>query len=134
MNPILTFVGNVLTGGGVVTEVVKAGSSYLKGKVETKRVAIEADNSRKQELLRQGGSWDEIHARNSGNSWKDEFWTLVFAIPLVMCFIPSQVSYVVAGFAALEGMPEWYSYALGTLIAASVGFRKLTDVMGKRKT
>jgi hypothetical protein len=53
---------------------------------------------------------------------------------LIMCFIPSLVPYVVEGFAALDGMPEWYRYALGTLVAASVGFRKLTDVMGKQKT
>jgi hypothetical protein len=134
MNPILTFIGNILTGGGVVTEVVKTGAAFVKGKIETKRVAVEADNRIRQELLRQGGSWDEIHAQNSGNSWKDEFWTLIFAIPLVMCFIPSLVPYVVEGFAALDGMPEWYRYALGTLVAASVGFRKLTDVMGKRKS
>tara|TARA_R110000737_G_scaffold185677_2_gene208859 strand:+ start:222 stop:476 length:255 start_codon:yes stop_codon:yes gene_type:complete len=41
MNSILTFIGSFLTGGGVVTEVVKAGSAFLKGKVENKRVAIE---------------------------------------------------------------------------------------------
>ena len=139
MNPILTFIGNILTGGGVVTEVVKTGAAFVKGKIETKRVAVEADNRIRQELLRQGGSWDEIHAQNSGNSWKDEFWTCILAIPIFMvgyAIIVNDMSVihrVEQAFAALNDLPEWYQYLLFIAISSSFGIKGASKLMNMRK-
>ena len=67
--------------------------------------------------------WQSIQAENSRHSWKDEFWTLILSIPLVLCFFPEFVPMVKAGFSALEQMPSFYQYWLGVAILASFGVR-----------
>ena len=67
--------------------------------------------------------WESIQAENSGTSWKDEFWTVILSIPLILCFIPDYVGYIEAGFDALEGMPGFYQYWLGVAILTSFGIR-----------
>ena len=54
------------------------------------------------------------------------FFSLLFSIPLVMCFIPPLVPYVRDGFAVLETMPDYYRALLAALVASSVGIRGLT--------
>ncbi len=67
--------------------------------------------------------WEAIQAENSNHSWKDEFWTVILAVPLVLCFIPEFVPNIQAGFAALEEMPEFYQYWLGVAVLTSFGVR-----------
>lgn len=67
--------------------------------------------------------WEKIQAENSNFSWKDEFWTLILSIPLVLCFIPECVPFIVKGFAALEAMPTFYQYWLGVAILTSFGLK-----------
>jgi hypothetical protein len=67
--------------------------------------------------------WESIQAENGRYSWKDEFWTIVLAIPLVMCFIPSLVPYVQAGFVVLKTMPPFYQAWLGVAILSSFGIK-----------
>ena len=67
--------------------------------------------------------WEAIQAEAGKYSWKDEFWTIILAIPLVLCFIPSMVPIVNAGFAALQEMPEFYQYWLGVAILTSFGIK-----------
>ena len=69
--------------------------------------------------------WDEQNAKNAATSWKDEFWTIVLAIPAVLCFIPGGATYVADGFAVLKETPEWYQYALLVAISAAFGWSKL---------
>lgn len=96
-------------------------SGYLKNKAEEKRAVHE----RKLQEIKQTANWDEIQAANAGSSWKDEFFTIIFSIPLILAFIPGAVPYVQAGFAVLESMPEWYKAFLGAAVAASFGMRTL---------
>lgn len=113
--------------------LVGLGNSYVTGKLENKKAEIDGNNKVRQEELRQHGSWNEIHAKNSASSWKDEWFTLLFSIPLVLAFFPSAVPTVEAGFAALERAPDWYKQALAVLVAASVGYQKLAGLFDKVK-
>ena len=74
--------------------------------------------------------WDKIMAAATENSWKDEFWTIILAIPAVLAFFPFTVDYVLEGFIALDQMPEWYKAAVGVAIAAAFGFRKFANRLG----
>jgi hypothetical protein len=130
---MLGLLKTIFTAGGIVTDIVQTGYSLIKGKTELKRQSVDNEHSQKMERLKQGGTWDEVHAAGSQTSWKDEFWTLVFGIPLILCFIPPTVPYVREGFAILDTMPDWYKAGLGTLIAASVGYQKFIGVMNSRK-
>ena len=79
-------------------------------------------------------NWDIEQARSSRGSWKDEFWTLVLAAPLIMCFIPSATQYVERGFVVLsQSVPEWYIAAVGAAIAAAFGYRGINKIMNRRK-
>tara|TARA_B110000037_G_scaffold48271_1_gene59133 strand:+ start:78 stop:449 length:372 start_codon:yes stop_codon:yes gene_type:complete len=117
---------------GLIKTLVGVGGTFLQGKMDNKKAEIEGRNNAIQEKLKQSGTWDEIHAKNSGESWKDEWFTLLFSIPLVLAFIPSAVPYVEQGFRVLDMMPDWYKQALAVLVAASVGYQKLTQLFTKK--
>jgi hypothetical protein len=74
-----------------------------------------------------------VAQQNAGNSFKDEWLTLLFSIPLILCFIPSAVPYVKEGFAVLEEMPDWYQYLLSLVVACSFGVRSAVGFMNRKK-
>ncbi len=67
--------------------------------------------------------WELINAENGRYSLKDEFWTVILAVPLVLCFIPEMVPHIKAGFDAISDMPDFYQYWLGVAILSSFGVR-----------
>jgi len=70
--------------------------------------------------------WDQTMAEASGSSWKDEFWTIVLAMPFMAVFVPGAQPFIKAGFEVLQqDTPDWYRYALLTMISASVGVSQL---------
>ena len=77
--------------------------------------------------------WERIMAQGSQSSWKDEWLTILFSIPLVLVFFGDTGRTIVAdGFTALETMPEWYQYTLGVIVAASFGVRSATKFFGRK--
>jgi hypothetical protein len=69
----------------------------------------------------------------SASSWKDEWLTIIFSVPLVLSFCGDWGRKIVAdGFEALATMPEWYQYTLGVIVAASFGVRSATKFFGKK--
>jgi len=77
--------------------------------------------------------WERIMAEGSQQSWKDEWLTILFSIPLVLAFCGDWgKQIVVAGFAALETCPEWYRYTLGVIVASSFAVRSATRFFGKK--
>jgi hypothetical protein len=105
----------------LIGPIVNLAGGYLKNKAEEKQAVHE----RKLEVIKHEANWDNIQASNSGTSFKDEWFTLLFSVPLVMAFIPEMVPVVSAGFDVLEGMPDWYKAFLGAAVAASFGIRTL---------
>lgn len=77
--------------------------------------------------------WDMIMAKGSQDSWKDELWTIVFVIPLVMAFVPGLQPYVEQGFENLRQTPDWYLYGVSTLLAAAVGVKKTIGAISKAR-
>jgi len=106
----------------LIAPIANLASGYLKNKAEEKQAVHE----RKLEMIKQDANWENIQATNSGTSWKDEWFTLLFSVPLVMAFVPEMVPVVKDGFNVLEGMPEFYKAFLGAAVAASFGIRALS--------
>lgn len=104
---------------GPITNLI---GNHFERKGEEKR----AIHQRKLEAIKQDANWENIHAANSGDSWRDELFSIVFLIPCIMGFIPGLVPYVHDGFEVLQKMPDWYKAMLGALVASSVGVRGLT--------
>jgi len=115
--------------GTAISAVTGIATQWLEGK--QKKASAKAD--REAELIRQAGTWEQIHAEGSKSSWKDEWWTIVFSIPLVLVFFPPMVEPVMRGFDALNQTPEWYRYLVGALVTASIGIRQAKGFkIGKR--
>ena len=100
----------------------KLATTFLKGKIA--KGEAKAANA---------ASWEEMAMQNSATSWKDEYLTLVFTIPLICCFIPSAVPYMKEGFAVLETMPQWYQITVSVIVAASFGVRSVIGFMNRKK-
>lgn len=102
------------------------GTIWLEGKQKKQS----AKDDRNAENMRQTGNWEDHMAKGSQDSWKDEYWTIIFSIPLIMGFFPNYVDVVAAGFAALDQAPDWYKNTLLVLVGASVGVRQIKSAVG----
>jgi hypothetical protein len=116
---------------GPITSLV---GGYFKNKAEEKQ----AKHTAKMEVIKQGGKWEDTMADASASSWKDEFWTIIFSIPLIAVFYgaifdPTIIQKVEEAFNALEQLPEWYQYLLFMAVSASFGIRGADKLMSLRK-
>jgi len=121
---------------GPVTELA---GTWLNGKVEKTKAeaATKVAKAKAEAVIMEKKAtgeidWDLEMAKGSQSSWKDEWLTILFSIPLILAFIPGMEEVVKNGFAQLEAMPEWYQYSLGVIVAASFGVRSATKFFGKK--
>ena len=117
----------------VIGPVADLGKTWLEGKVAKTKAKAEAEAAVMINQSKSAADWETAMARASNTSWKDEWITILFSIPLVLAFIPSAVPYVREGFAVLATMPDWYQYGLSVIIAASFGVRGVIGIMNKVK-
>lgn len=123
---------------GPITELA---GGWLKGKADAqaaaanlKLVEAEAKATIMKSAATSEAEWEKIMAQGSQSSWKDEWLTILFSVPLVLCFTGEWGRQTVSdGFTALETMPEWYQYTLGVIVAASFGVRSATKFFGGKK-
>ena len=114
--------------------------TWLRGHVETKaattRAKVAKAEAEAQIMLSRATSeadWEKVMAEGSQNSWKDEWLTILFSVPLILVFCGDWGREIVSnGFAALQTMPEWYQYTLGVIVAASFGVRSATKFFGRK--
>ena len=119
--------------------VANLAGSWLQGKADKNAAAaqlklVEAESKAKILLSKETSTadWERIMAENSGGSWKDEFFAVILAIPLILCFIPGMEGVVAHGFEQLSKAPDWYFWALLTAISASFCVKGVKQFMGKR--
>ena len=117
---------------GVASEAVGGYMETKKAKAKQKLVKIEAETSLMEKQIAGEIDWDVAAQKNSSGSWKDEYLTILFSIPLLLCFLPWTVEYVERGFAALAQTPDWYKYTLGVIVSASFGIKGATKMFGKK--
>ena len=122
---------------GPITELA---GGWLKGKAEAqaananlKLVEAEAKAAVMKNAAMSESEWEKIMAQASQSSWKDEWLTILFSIPLILAFCGEWGRTIVAdGFAALEAMPNYYQYTLGVIVSASFAVRSATKFFGKK--
>jgi len=119
--------------GPIVTSLAELGQTYLQGRNAKIRAKAEAEATVIMTAAQSHADWERIMAINSGQSWKDEWLTLLFSIPMILCFFPGLVDDVQAGFEALEQMPAWYQYTLSIIVAGSFGVRSAIGFMKAKK-
>ena len=118
---------------GVASSAVTGYIDTKKAKAKQKLMKIEAETSLMEQQIKGEVEWDIEAVKNSGGSWKDEYLTILFSIPLLLCFLPFTVEYVERGFEALAMTPDWYKYTLGIIVSASFGIKGATKMFGGKK-
>ena len=125
----------------LIGPITQLAGTWLDGKVEKSKAETGAKVARAKAeatIMEKKATgeldWDLEMAKGSQSSWKDEWLTVLFSIPLVMAFIPGMEDVVANGFEQLNSMPEWYQYSLGVIVAASFGVRSATRLFGKGKS
>ena len=122
---------------GPITSIV---GGIVQGKMEQKAAETKAKvakaEAQAQIMLSQATSeadWEKIMAEGSQDSWKDEWLTILFSVPLILAFCGEWGRDIVAdGFVALNAMPDYYRYTLGAIVSASFGIRGATKFFGKK--
>lgn len=120
--------------------IANLAGTWLNGKVEEKKAesATKVAKAQAEAVVMQKKAtgeidWDLEMAKGSQSSWKDEWLTILFSIPLILVFTGDWGRGVVSnGFVALESMPDWYQYTLGVIVAASFGVRSATRIFGRK--
>ena len=103
----------------ILGSVVKGYFETKKEKAKQKLLQVQAETKIMEKKVSGEIDWDMEMAKASDSSWKDEWLTIIFSIPLVLLLL-GQEERVTAFFAALEKAPSWYTYLLGTIVAASL--------------
>jgi len=125
---------------GFLGPIANLAGTWLEGKVEEKKAVTGAKVAKAQAeavIMQKKATgeidWDLKMADASAHSWKDEWLTILFSIPLILSFCGDWGREIVTnGFTALESMPDYYQYTLGTIVAASFGTRAATKFFGKK--
>lgn len=115
--------------GQLIGAVSGLAGSWIEGKT-----AIQKANATKNLKIATGEiDWDLEAMKATQSSWKDEWLTILFSVPLILAFCGEWGREKVnEGFAALAVMPDWYQYTLGVIVAASFGIRSATKFFGKK--
>ena len=114
---------------------VDLAKDFIKGKAEEKK----AIQQRKINAIQNDAEWENKMADATSNSWKDEFWSIILALPIVAVAYSvaiddvSIIERVNQGFAALNQLPEWYQYLLFIAVSASFGLKSADKIMGLKK-
>jgi hypothetical protein len=118
-----------------IKPVADLAGGYLKNKAEQSKAVHEA----KMKVIQNDGDWENKAIDATTESWRDEFWTLVLAIPIFMIGYsiivndPDIVVRVEDGFNALAQLPEWYQYLLFIAISSSFGIKGVSKLTSLRK-
>ena len=124
----------------LIGPIADLAGTWLNGKVEKQKAKTEVAiaTAKAEAVVMQKKAtgeidWDLKMADASASSWKDEWLTIIFSVPLVLSFCGDWGRQVVSdGFEALTTMPEWYQYTLGVIVAASFGVRSASKFFGKK--
>jgi hypothetical protein len=124
----------------LIGPIANLASTWMEGKVEEKKAVAGAKvaKARAEAVIMEKKAtgeidWDLKMADASASSWKDEWLTILFSVPLVLAFCGEWGrSIVTDGFTALQEMPEYYRYTLGVIVSASFGTRAATKFFGKK--
>ena len=83
----------------------------------------QAKEATKIKKIEREADWETIQAKASESSWKDEWFTIIFSIPVILAFIPYFQPYVKDGFIFIATMSDWYTRILEVMVYASFGLR-----------
>tara|TARA_Y100000004_G_C8834322_1_gene377591 strand:+ start:103 stop:477 length:375 start_codon:yes stop_codon:yes gene_type:complete len=115
--------------------IVKLGTTWLSNRSEKQQARHERD----LRVIAGDQSADTAASSGMEASYKDEFLTLIFSIPLIVIFWesvwgdPESVQQVKAAFQAMGELPDWYQYAFLGCVIATFGLRGMAKFLVNRR-
>lgn len=119
----------------LIGPALELGKDLIKGKAEEKK----AIQQRKLQAIQNDSEWESKMADATANSWKDEFWSIILAAPIMAVMYsvamddPAIIDRVMRGFEALDTLPEWFTYLLFISVSASFGLKSADKLMSIKK-
>jgi len=114
--------------GPIISGLFGIGKSYMD---ERKEIGA-AKHQRELKHITGEQEWDTLQAKNSGESWKDEYLTLIFTSPFVIMFVgvlfdvPMLIVRMKEAFNVVDqDIPDEYWYLLSVIVAASFGVKSV---------
>ena len=123
----------------ILTTLIGPIAGLAKNHLSNKAEEKQAKHQAKMSVIQNDADWESKMADASKDSWKDEFWTIVLAIPVFMVGYAiaandvTIIARVATAFEALAKLPEWYQYLLFIAISSSFGIRGASKIMDMRK-
>ena len=116
--------------GTLLSSVSSLASSYIEGKTAIRK----AEATIRMKEATGEIDWELAAIRATQSCWKDEWLTILFSLPLILCFCGDWGRLIVTdGFIALQNMPDWYQISLGAIVATSFGIRSVSKFFGMKK-
>ena len=110
---------------GLVSSWMDSKTEEQRGKTAIAKAKAEAEAKVMVSAATSTADWEKLMAKGSQNSWKDEWLTILFSIPLILAFCGDWGRQIVAeGFAALEPCLNANQY--GVIVSASFAVRSAT--------
>ena len=117
--------------GSIASSWLEGRNEKIKANTKVKIAQAEAEAAVMQKKASGEIDWDITQAKASADSWKDEWLTIIFTLPLILLLFGEEER-VNNFFKALNNCPDWYQYLLGTIVAASFGFRGAAKFLSKK--
>jgi len=138
MLPFIPIIGGLIkTAGGLFSSWQERKLVKAKGKIDLERAIADGQIKRVQTAIDNNQQIDLIATKGMMHSWKDEWFTILLSIPVIMAFIPvPEIQALVAtGFQILkDDTPEWYQYCFIGAIVASFGIRSFGGIISKKNS
>ena len=121
----------------LVPTVIKGVVDVVKTKTETKKLMAQAEQTHIRKMAEGEIAYAIETQKNMQNSWRDEWFTVILSIPLLIVFGAiffgkyEWIDKLKEGFQTLDSLPDWYIWALMAAIASSFGL-KVTDLAIKK--
>jgi len=118
----------------ILGPALELGKDFLKGKADEKKAIQE----RKIQAIQNDADWEAKMADATKDSWKDEFFSIILAMPLIAVAYsvamdnPQVIERLDMAFDTLNTLPEWYQYLLFIAVTSSFGVKGADKIMKMR--
>jgi len=112
---------------------IEAHKAQQLAKIDLETAKLKAKAQAAQMAAQSEAGWELLAMADARTSWKDEFWTILLAIPLLAAFVPGLGPYIQHGFEVIGDAPDWYKWAVGAAISFAFARRTLPK-FGKGKS
>ncbi len=122
-----------------ITSLISPVANIAGQVIKNRGEIAKAKHDAQMQTIQNDADWEAKMADASANSWKDEFWTLVLAVPIFMIGYsiivddPSIIERTKLAFQALDELPDYYQYLLFICISASFGIKGVDRLLNLKK-